>query len=444
MTRSKFLIGISAVALTTAIGAGTASAQQNTNNRTNCDAAGTNGNVCVVNQGPQTNENSSDAAVLSGTGNNINIDQSAGTLNASTARVSGNNNVVIHQQGGVLNTARTDITGNTNVSIIRQNGTRNSATHTITGNNNNATSEQSNGANATGTSNSSTITITGNRISSTVNQNGIAAVPTSGNRAVILSQNNGVVTNANDTTANAQTNQIIQSERGNSATIANSGGTTSRGTGGANGSGELRATITQRNTLFGETSTGTLTLGAPTSTSNPSTGNQAVIRLTGVAHSASVTQDGVLNNADVNINRGVEGVSQTAGTDLGTGLTVDATNAGQSGGNSATITQTGRANRTLVSMGFPVGQGSVQQGLGNRLIIDSTNINTTSGPQLDRLPVRSAEHCVDHPDQQQSGCRRSGSGQFERFRVTGLLLQLHLADAERLERRRSQPERWSW
>jgi hypothetical protein len=375
MTRSKYLIGISAVALTTAIGAGTASAQQNTNNITCPQNGGV--NTCAVNQGSQTNENSSDVAVLSGTNNFISIDQQNGTLNASTARVSGSNNVVIHQQRGVLNTARTDITGNTNVSIIRQNGTRNSATHTITGNNNSATSEQSNGANANGTSNSSTITITGNRISSSVNQNGIAAVPTSANRAVILAQNPGVAGNAADPSANAQTNQIFQSERGNSATIANSGGTTSRGTGGANGSGELRATITQRNTLFGETGTGTLTLGAPTATSNPSTGNQAVIRLSGVAHSASVTQDGVLNNADVNINRGVEGVSQAAGVDAGTGLTVDASNAGMSGGNSATITQTGRANRTLVSMGFPVGQGSPQQGLGNRLILDQTNVNTT-------------------------------------------------------------------
>jgi hypothetical protein len=375
MTRSKYLIGISAVALTTAIGAGTASAQQNTNNITCPQNGGV--NTCAVNQGSQTNENSSDVAVLSGTNNFISIDQQNGTLNASTARVSGSNNVVIHQQRGVLNTARTDITGNTNVSIIRQNGTRNSATHTITGNNNSATSEQSNGANANGTSNSSTITITGNRISSSVNQNGIAAVPTSANRAVILAQNPDVAGNAADPSANAQTNQIFQSERGNSATIANSGGTTSRGTGGANGSGELRATITQRNTLFGETGTGTLTLGAPTATSNPSTGNQAVIRLSGVAHSASVTQDGVLNNADVNINRGVEGVSQAAGVDAGTGLTVDASNAGMSGGNSATITQTGRANRTLVSMGFPVGQGSPQQGLGNRLILNQTNVNTT-------------------------------------------------------------------
>jgi hypothetical protein len=383
MNRSKFLIGISAVALTTAVGAGTASAQQNTNNRSNCDATGTNGNVCTVNQGPGTNENTSDVAVISGTGNNINIQQQNGQLNASTARVSGNNNSVFHSQSGTLNVARTDITGNTNTSQIQQAGNRNNALHTINGNNNFASSQQGFGGTSGGGSlNSSTITTNGNRISSSVIQNGgFAPFPApispdaSGNRAVILGQNSGVPTTANNTGVNAQTNQITQSERGNSATIANSGGSVVRGTAGTDNalaSGELRATITQRNTLFQSNAAGNgFVAAAPTPSNSPSTENQAVIRLTGLGHSATVTQDGVQNGTDLNINRGEAAVSQGAGTDPGTGLTISTPFA--SAGNSATITQTGRGNRNLVSVGFPVGQGSRQLGLGNRLTLNQTN-----------------------------------------------------------------------
>jgi hypothetical protein len=381
MTRSKFLIGISAVALTTAVGAGTASAQQNTNNRSNCDATGTNGNVCTVTQGPGTNENTSDVAVISGTGNNINIQQQNGQLNASTARVAGNNNAVFHSQSGTLNVARTDINGNTNNSRIQQAGNRNNALHTINGNNNFASTQQGFGGTSGGGSlNSSTITTNGNRISSSVFQNGrfdpngVVVFPdASGNRAVIMTQNAGVTNNANDANANAQTNQIIQTERGNSATIANSGGNTVRGTGNAAlGTGELRATITQSNTLFQSNAAGNgFVAAAPTTANSPSTENQAVIRLTGLAHSATVTQNGVQNGTDLNINRGESGVSQGAGTDAGTGLTISTPFA--SAGNSATITQTGRGNRNLVSVGFPVGQGSRQLGLGNRLTLNQTN-----------------------------------------------------------------------
>jgi hypothetical protein len=99
MTRSKFLIGISGVALTTVLGAGAASAQQNTNN-ISCPTADP-ANTCTVTQGPSSNENTSDVAVISGSGNNITIDQRSTVLSQSTARVAGNNNFVQHTQFGI-------------------------------------------------------------------------------------------------------------------------------------------------------------------------------------------------------------------------------------------------------------------------------------------------------------------------------------------------------
>ncbi|HZG47508.1 MAG TPA: hypothetical protein VEZ41_14775 [Allosphingosinicella sp.] len=379
------MIGISAVALTTAFGAGAASAQTNTNNRTNCATPGagnTTGNDCTITQGASTNENSSDAAVISGTGNTIVVSQENGQLNASTVRITGNNNFVQHSQSGVLNNARTDINGNTNTSLIFQSGNRNSATHTLNGNNNFARTDQGFGGQNGGALNSSTITANGNRISSSVFQQGRfggAGLPgASGNRAVILTQNSGVTTNADNTSANAQTNQIFQQENGNSATIANNGGSTARGTAGTNtalASGELRASITQQNTVFQSNGTGGFVVGAPTATNNPTTENQARISLSGLGHSASVSQNGVQNNTELNINRGDSIVGQGAGTDPGTGLTVSTPFA--SAGNSATVTQTGRANRNFISVGFPVGQGTRQQGLGNRLTLNQTNLDPT-------------------------------------------------------------------
>jgi hypothetical protein len=221
----------------------------------------------------------------------------------------------------------------------------------------------------------SSITINGNRISSSVFQNAGTA-PASNNRAVIIAQN--PATTASNGTNNAQQNLIVQTERGNSATIANSGGSTARNTANANGSGQLSAFITQRNTQFQSNSAGTgFVVAAPTADNNPFTENQAVIRLSDLGNSATVTQDGVQNDADININRGGAGVSNGAtGTnnvvDAGTGLTFSG---GQSAGNSATIFQSGRANRTLVSVGFPGSEGP--QGRGNRLNVTQINGDPT-------------------------------------------------------------------
>ena len=380
MTRKYLLIGIS----TAALAAGVASAQSNTRfTSSNCGAAGTLPNTCTTTQGASSNENSSSITVT-GSGNNVTVDQQNGQLETSIVQITGNTNTVVHTQSGLLDNATTTISGNRNNSAISQDGSRNSASVSLTGDRNSGAINQ--GTNGFGVSNSATITVTGNSVSGTINQNGRNSVDAANNRAVFRGNNSGVTAS----TTLTQSSTITQSERGNSATVVLTGGSTTRDANDPDGSGLLSSRVTQQNSFYGDNGSGGFTAPVttsyqPTSSSNPSTGNIVDVSIAGEGNSSTVFQDGVVNYTSMSINRGGAGVSagtnNAATTDSNNGLTFTG---GQTAGNSANISQIGRANSASISIGGRDAAG--QQGLGNRLILNQGTAAVAAVPAVPASP----------------------------------------------------------
>jgi len=396
MTRNKFLIGISAVALSTAFGAGSAAAQ--TSNSSSVSGCGTGtGNTCTVNNNAAGNDRNQSSISVSGTGNAVTVDQ-VGDDNRSFVTIAGNTNTVDHDQVADENFASTNINGSENRSEIEQRDENNSATVSITGNRNTGSVTQGGfpsgaepaTANAGGQNNSATVLLRGNNLLGVVQQGTFAGGASAGDNTATLDLSSGAAAS----TAGSQTQQadVEQLTRGNTARVTIRGGAAGAPGSGLN-TGTNSASVTQENTQFQAGSGGTFTSGAPTTASNtPIAGNIADVSISGFGNSVLFAQNGVQNNRGGATPAGPRGTStagESTGADTidvaGGGTTTTASGGGdfegltfagdRRAGNEVDIFQTGRDNRVRVSVG-PIGNSSDERaqgsGRGNDLLIIQT------------------------------------------------------------------------
>ncbi len=388
MTRSKLFIGISAVALSTALGAGSAAAQSNTSSVSGC-GAGT-GNTCTVNNNAAGNDRNQSTISIGGTGNAVTVDQ-IGDDNRSFVTISGNSNSVDHDQVADENFANTNITGDANRSDIEQRDENNSATVSINGTRNTGTVLQgsffSGGEPSTptagGQNNTATILLQGNNLSASIQQGGGAGGPSEGDNVATLdlsSQSNGSAV-AGDFSQSAV---VFQQSRGNTARATIRGGLASAGV----NTGANSVNIQQFNTQFQTASDGTVSSGAPTTAANtPAIGNTADVSVSGFGNSVFFQQNGVQNNRGGVTPAGPRGTSNateptgadtidvaTGGTTTSSGATFDglATAPGRRAGNDVFLQQSGRDNRIRVSVGAITNasdERAAASGRGNQLSV---------------------------------------------------------------------------
>ena len=374
MTRTSFLVGISAIALAT----GAANAQTVTDNT---DA---NGNRQV--NGCVTGTFSTCTVTNQAAGNTLNTG-SVGSRNSTGATPAGSqlNSVQVTQTGN-RHFGSVDANGNANLGSVTQTGNNNSATVAMTGTNTSAggssnasTVRQGNNdnrasisqtrpstvANTTGTFNNSTIdqgvttlgadgngvnnlaqsTQNGNNLRSSITQNAAAGAQAASFNTATVSQ-----------TGVGNTSSVTQSSRGNNAIVTLGGG-------GVNSTDALGntlvaanlSTLTQTN---GRASAASGTPGAPAATSALSSGNSANIAIIGLQNTTNVTQDGLNNSVTVSVLGG--GTGNTANT----GANDPRLPASRPEGNQSTLSQYGINNVVNISAGgrtptTPNGRGNL-------------------------------------------------------------------------------------
>lgn len=398
MNRSILLATVSAAAFVSGVANAqtTATANGDTTDATTGDRGVVScptSNSCSVTQGAPgtTFQSTGSVTVVGGTTNTSSVNQT-GTNQYAANAASGDRNQASQLQGGFFNSG-----------TITQTGSSSGGTGTFTANYANIQQGQQTGN--IGNSNSATITQVrtagaaqsqfSNQSSiyqaSNVdqNQNGPTAAGGSKNTAIsqqdgislisTIDQSDGAYTGAQGVAATnnyakviqvghagvASTgtfSQINQQQSGNTANVYLYDG-------GLRYAGQNYSYVNQLNQSFtsGANNTG-FANGAPTTASNPMTGNLATVAATGQGNGSNVYQNGVQNTADVTMMNGGPGNTNQAngGTNPGTGASLLPNQGGQPNnrpqGNSSTIYQYGRGAYAAISSG---GQVTANGGQGN-------------------------------------------------------------------------------
>lgn len=385
MTRTSFMVGISAIAL-----AAGGHAQTTTTNGDNTDpntgnrvvVSCTAGNSCSVTQTAGQTFSSTGSANASGGMNNTSSVTQTGNRQFAESRATGDRNetevnqFAFNNSSSVSQTGTSGGTGNSlgyaNYALVQQ------GNNTGVGNNNTSQIVQVRTAGASddsglnqaytyqnfasgGSSNVAVQTQNGTNLYSLVNQgdqlgNGISV---SNNSATVTQLSAGA------------SSTIQQASNGNVALVSMFGGNNTPNTAPTPRTGANTSRVTQYNDQFQSGATaGTFVAAAPTTSANsPSSANSANVAITGLQNSSSVQQRGVQNTLEQSILNGGAGntsATNANGVNPGTGAAFPPN---RIEGNASIINQTGRGNYAATSIGGRVTTGG---GSGNSATINQT------------------------------------------------------------------------